>query len=292
MVGNTDGTTTQMYYLSNRCLDEFRQQFRWTLMQNEYNLVVSVPVVTTGDVSTNSAVITNIPSTTGIEANYWMVSGDTIPTAARVRSVDSATQVTMTMEATGTATGTALTFAKDTYPVPADFDWFNNQTMWDRTNHWSLLGPDSPQADQWHRSGIFTTGPRRNWRKLGALANTFRIWPQPAEIVSPLQLVFEYISLYAVARGGSLSAPAQYFTTDTDQPLLNDQAVIMGIQWMFWRAKGFNYVDMRNDWVDYVNRLGARDGGAPTLNLAKRINSLLISPSNIQDGNWPGTPQG
>jgi hypothetical protein len=289
VIGNADPTTVQMLYLANRALDEMRRMNRWTVCQFEYNLIVDVPIITTGNIAANSAVITNIPSTSGILADYFAVSGNAIPQAARVLSVDSATQVTMTMEMTGDAqTDIPLTFARDTYPIPTDFDFFNNRTMWDRTNRWELLGPDSPQIDQWHRSGIVATGPRRHYRKIGPYTSNFRLWPQPVEITSPLQMVFEYLSLNGVMVNGSASTFAQYFANDDDQPLLDDQGVILGIKWMFWEVKGFNYAAMQNRWLDYMYRLAARDGAAPTLQLARRENVLLISPNNIQDGFFPG----
>lgn len=295
----SDLTGTQMGALANRVLDELRQMARWTTLQFEYDLVVSIPITTTGSMAAGSAVITAIPSTTGITAKFFTVSGAGIPPAARIISVDSATQVTMSMENTNTAvvTGTDLIFAKDTYPMPSDFDWFNNDTMWDRTNHWRLNGPDSPQVDQWHLSGIVATGPRRNWRKLGPYANQFRLWPAPTEIVAPLQMVFEYISLNAVSVSGGATVPvvpatyAQYFQNDDDICLLNEQAIIMGIKWMFWEIKGFgSYITLQNRWIDYVNRLAGRDGGASILSLARRTESNLISPANIPDGNWPSQP--
>lgn len=289
VIGNTDPTTVQMYNLTNRVLDELRRMNRWTVQQFEYNLVVNVPVITTGDVTQNSPVITNIPSTTGIVANFFMVSGNGIPQAARVLSVDSATQVTLTMEVSGdTAAGQALTFAQDTYPMPVGFDWFNNRTMWDRTNRWELLGPDSPQMDQWHRSGIVATGPRRHFRKIGPYADQFRIWPQPVEITEPLQLVFEYLSIAAVAVHGSSTTFAQYFQNDDDQPLLDDQAIILGLKWMFWEVKGFNYAAMQARWIDYVDRQIARDGAAKTLQLVNRVDPIFVSGANIQDGFFPG----
>jgi hypothetical protein len=289
VVNNADPTTVQMFNLANRVLDTLRRMNRWTVQQFEYNLVVNVPVITTGNVTQNSAVITNIPTTVGLAANFWAVSGNGIPQAARIQSVDSTTQVTLDMEVTGASTtGMQITFAQDTYPMPVGFDWFNNRTMWDRTNRWELLGPDSPQLDQWHRSGIVATGPRRHFRKLGPYADQFRIWPQPVEIVNPLQLVFEYLSIAAVAVNGSNTTFAQYFANDDDQPLLDDQAVVMGLKWMFWQIKGFNYADMKNDWIDYVDKLIARDGAAPTLQLTKRQNPIFISPANVQDGFFPG----
>ena len=291
VVNNSDPTTVQMFNLANRVLDTVRRMNRWTVMQFEYNLVVSVPVITTGDVTQNSAVITNIASgTSGLTAQFFMVSGNGIPQAARIQSVDSSTQVTLDMEVTGdSTTGMDITFAQDTYPMPTGFDWFNNRTMWDRTNRWELLGPDSPQLDQWHRSGIVATGPRRHFRQLGPYADRFRIWPPPVEIVNPLQLVFEYLSIAAVlTNGDQAQGYTQFFENDADQPLLDDQAIILGIKWMFWQIKGFNYADMKNDWIDYVKKMIARDGAAGTLNLVQRVNPIFISPANVQDGFFPG----
>jgi len=289
VVGNTDATTTQMFNLANRVLDDLRRDNRWTAMQFEYDLIVSTPITVTGDTTQNSAVIQNIsPSTAGLDMNY-AISGPGLLQDARVKTVDSSTQLTMTMESVGdNLTGGTFLFGRDTYLVPSDFDFFNNDTMWDRTNQWRLLGPDSPQIDQWHRSGIVSTGPRRHWRKLGPYASTFRLWPAPFEIASPLQLVFEYLSLNAVNVNGAGTTFAQYFTSDTDTPLLDDQAIIMGIKWMFWEIKGFNSLPMQNRYVDYVSKLAARDAGAPTLTMVRRVAPIYLSPANVQDGNWPG----
>lgn len=287
VVNSTQQTTIQMYAYANQEIEELRQRHNWTALQNEYNLVVSPPTITTGDVGLNSAVITNIPSTAGLEAQYWQVAGASIPVAARILSVDSPTQITMTMEATGATAGTALTFSKDTYPEPSNFDHFINNTWWDRTNRWSLLGPDSPQLDQWHRSGIVATGPRRHFRQLGALANNYRIWPPPAEITEPLQLVFEYISFDCVYVLGT-AVTSKYFNNDDDIPILNDRAITMGIKWRFWEQKGFDFSVKRTDYDTYVERLAARDGGKNMLSLVNNQASILVNSFQVQDGFFPG----
>jgi hypothetical protein len=293
--GATDSTGTQMGALANRVLDEIRRVNRWTALQFEYNLVVTPVVSTTGNLQPESPVITGIPNTAGLAAYSWACQGPGVPAAARILSVDSPTQITMTMENTNTevVTDATVQFAQDTYPMPVGFDWYNNRTMWDRTNRWELLGPDSPQMDQWHRSGIVVTGPRRHFRQIGPgvgiYADQFRLWPAPYELQTPLQLVFEYLSLAAVNQQGQNSVFQQYFTNDADTPLLDDQAIIMGIKWMFWEAKGFGaYATLQSRWVDYVERLAARDGAAPTLNVVKRVNPIFISPANVQDGFFPG----
>lgn len=294
VVGNTDATTQQMFALANRVLDELRRcnPTGWTAMQFEYDLVVPVPISTTGNLATiNTNTISGIPDTSSILANYFSVSGSDIPQGARVQEVVDANTIIMNMEATNTdaSLGQTFDFAMDTFPEPTGFDWMQNRTMWDRTNRWELIGPDSPQMDQWHRSGIVTTGPRRHFRQVGPYANNWRIWPPPNEISTPLQLVFEYLSLYAVRVNGSATSFAQYFVNDADTCLLDEQALIMGIKWMFWEIKGMgSYVTLQNRWVDYVDRLIARDGAAPTLQLAKRMSPVFISPANVQDGFFPG----
>jgi len=295
--GVTDTTGIQMGALANRVLDELRRMNRWSFLQKEYDLVVNTATITTGNMAAQSAVITNIPTTAGLTAQDWQVVGAGISAASRIQTVDSISQVTCTMENTNAATltGTPITFAQDTYPLPSGIDFFNNRTFWDRTNRWELIGPDSPQIDQWHRSGIVATGPRRHYRILqgvntstGALQDMVRFWPSPVEIANPLQLVFEYLSEFSVAVSGTTTY-GQYFTTDTDTCLMDENAITMGIKWMFWEVKGFgSYMTLQGRWVDYVDRLIARDGAAPTLQLVRRMNPLFVSPNNITDGFWPG----
>lgn len=290
IIGNTgDKTAQQLLAYAQAELEELgRHDHNWTNLSFEYNLVVSPPTVTTGDITENSPIITNIPDTSALSANYFSVSGDFLPVAARILSVDSATQVTMTMEATGTQVGADLTFAQDMYPEPSDFDHFINDTWWDRTNRWKLLGPMSPQVDQWHLSGIVATGPRRFFRQIGPFPNQYRIWPPPAEITSPLQLVFEYQSINRVRVHGSTTNFAFLFANDDDIPLLDDRLLIAGMKWRFAESKGFNWLSKRKEYDDMVQRFISRDGGAPKLSLARRPDNILISPLNVQDGFFPG----
>lgn len=290
VIGNSDVTTNQLLGFAQSEIEALRKKKEngWTALQTLFNLVVAIPLETTGDTTDNSAVITNIPSTATISVDNFIVQGEDIPVAARILSVDSATQVTMNMVATGTAVGVDLLFAKDTYALPADFDHYINRTMWDRTNRWELIGPDSPQIDQWHQSGIVTTGPRRHWRQLNKLTNKFRLWPPPAEITSPLQLVFEYISKYSVSVQGSAVNFAELWANDADICVLDDRAIIMGIKWRFWEQKGFNWLSKRDEYDRFVDTLIAQDGGALTLSLVRRSDPFLLSPNNVQDGFFPG----
>src|SRR6185437_13837938 len=287
--GATNLQTVQLLSLVNRCGDSLKRDHEWTMLQSLFTLDVTAPTVTTGNVSVGSPVITNIPDTSAITAETFVVTGSDLPVAARVLSVDSPTQVTMDMVATGTVSNTTLTFAKDTYPEATDFDRFINGTAWDRTNRWALLGPDSPQLDEYHRSGIVTTGPRRHFRQVGNLvAGTYRLWPAPQLIDTPFQIAWEYLSLNWVRENGGATLAAS-MVNDDDTPLLDSQALILGTKWRFLEAKGIpTAASMQVEYRDYVEQLKGRDGGAPTLNMGRRFEPYLLSPWNVQDANWPG----
>lgn len=292
IIGNNDSTTQQMLAFAQAEIEELgrKNEEGWTALTFEYNLVVSPPVLTTGNVTQNSPIVTGIPSTTSLEALFFTAAGSFIPVGARILSIDSATQITMTMNATGTQNGANITFAKDMYPEPTDFDHFIDRTWWDRTNRWQLLGPLTPQIDQWHLSGIVAFGPRRFFREVGPYANTYRIWPPPAEIVNPLQLVFEYQTINRIRVSGSNTEFAFLWANDADIPLLDDRLIIAGIKWRFWEQKGFNWLSKRKEYDDMVERAIARDGGSSILSLAREPGSTLITPLNVQDGFFPAGP--
>lgn len=280
-----DLTVKQLVALANREGQNLFRDYDWTVIQVPFIINVEFPTETTGDVTINSAIVTNIPSTTGLSTSY-AVSGTGQPQAQRVAEVLSSTSVRLEMESTATEAGTALTFAKDTYDLPDDFDHYIGQTWWDRTNHWRLIGPDSPQMDEYLRSGIFATGPRIRWRQVGHTPNAWRIWPPPTSESTPDALVFEYISNGWVKRiNGTYGSQ---FTADTDEPIIDPQAMILGIKWRLWQIKGFNYAAMQAEYVDYVAQLKARDGGSPDLFMNRRTGPFLIGTQNVQDGFWPG----
>jgi hypothetical protein len=124
-----------------------------------------------------------------------------------------------------------------------------------------------------------------------SLNNQYRLWPAPVEIVEPIQLVYEYLSTNWVNMTGStVSTGTNFvFSSDLDVPFLDDRALIYGIKWRFKKIKGYGgWENDRNDYVDFVDRLIARDGGAATLSMVKRVHPIFISPANVQDGFFPG----
>lgn len=74
------------------------------------DLFAAITVSTTGNTTSGSPIITNIPSTTGMRAGH-AVSGTGIPSATAILTVDSATQITLNKNATSSNTGGAFVVA-------------------------------------------------------------------------------------------------------------------------------------------------------------------------------------
>lgn len=287
----TDLQTIQMFQLVNRGLTELRNMNErgWTDLMKTYVITVGPALTTTGTYSTGGTTITAIPSTATLTpAASYQVSGSFLNQATRVLSVDSATQVTIDVPTSGAATAGTIVFTRDTFGLPSDFDHYIGDTWWDVTNHWILFGPDSPQRYQQEVSGIVTTGPRRHFRQLGrATGNNYRLWPPIATQENNFSLEFQYISLYAVqAVAGTYQ---QRFTADTDVPTLEDEMLVMDLKWRFFQIKQLDYAPLQAEFLDYVNRRIAQDGGNTVLSLAHGgVSDYLISPAQVPDGNWPG----
>lgn len=292
VVGSQDLQVIQLLALMNRDGNEtYRQPPEgWKSMQGEYIINLETPINVTGTVVEGSTLVTGVSSTAGIVANAYSVSGNGMPAAQRVLEIVDSTPaagiIRLEMESVATAAATALTFARDTYELPSDFDRYIPHTWWDRTNHWMLIGPQSPQFDQWQRSGIVTTGPRLRWRQIGAGRTAFRLWPPPTATSTPDALVFEYVNDgWVMHIDGTLG---NRYTADTDITLFDDQIPILGCKWRMWQIKGFEFGPLQQECIDFVNREIARDGGMPDLSMTRRRFPYLISSANVQDGSFPG----
>lgn len=282
-ISSTELQPQQFAALANRLGDTLMRRLSWTALEKEYVLSIVAPTVTTGNTLSGSRVVTNIPSTAGL-SSYYSMTGSGIQQAARIATVDSGTQITMNEPANATATGVTLTFSQDTYALPADFQNFVDRTQWDRSRRWELRGPMSPQEYQWIVSGIVATGPRRRFRQKDS---TFIMWPPPSSQDTPAILSFEYLSDYWAADSGGTAK--RRFTADTDTCVWPDELMVMGLKWMFFQAKGFEYTLLRKEFESVLEIASGQDGGAPTLDMSRRKYPIFISPANVPDAGF-GNP--
>lgn len=297
VAGATDAQTVQMLALLNAVGADLLTRHEWTALQTQAIITVEAPMVTTGNTFDGGAAVYNVPTFPSGPATSYLVIGNGFPTSTRVVSAGSVvpfsdTTIITDTPATETQTAADIVISRDTYEVPEDFITFVNDTQWDRGNHWKLVGPMSPQMDQWQRSGIVATGPRRRFRQVGRNNEVFRLWPPPAQNDTPGPLVYEYLSSYWVqsdpALSSGVSTPKGSYTADGDISVFDDRLLIEGLKWRFFAAKGFDYTSQLSLWNNQLQVAMARDGGAGILPLNRRRFPFLISPAQVQDGNWPG----
>ena len=277
VAGNTSTDVVQQLALLNAVGYELQRKYLWEALNKEYRFTTSY-LTTTGTVTSGSAVITSIPSTSTLAAGSWMVSGIGIPNDCYISSVNSSTQVTLNQAATISGTAVNLTFGKTKYALPSDFDRQIDRTQFDKSKRWEMLGPETPEQWQWLKSSYISTGPRIRYRILGG---TFQIWP----IVSTAEyLGFEYVSNeWATSASGTAQTS---FLADTDTCIFPDRLMVLGLKKKYFEIKGFDTTALTRDYEDELSIAKANDQGSPTLSMAPRVSSILIGWENIPDSNY------
>jgi hypothetical protein len=282
LIGNTDAQAKQILALAKREGKEFYgmahrlggwQELR---QQHIFNLT---PEVTgyTATTTEGSATLTNVSPTPFalVIVPPPVITGTGIPYDTRYSGL-SGNDIVMDSLATETGTGVALSFLYDTYSLPDDFAYFMQQTEWDRSFRWQLLGPTTGQEWQVLKSGISPTGPRRRFRVAG---NRIMIDPAPTETEA---LVFEYYSNAWCQ--SSIRDPQSTWEADDDYYSLDDDCFILGLQWRIKAKKGLDYTEEKEQYDMACERAIARNGGNRDLPLNARAQGInLLNSANVPD---------
>lgn len=177
---------------------------------------------------------------------------------------------------------------KGDYDLPTDWMYFKDQTQWDRTDHWPLLGPKSPQEWAWLKGSLAAALPRQRFR----VANDkFMLWPIPAApTVAPVEpyvppvLAMEYVVKNWVLKTGGVTV--DLITQDGDIVMYNPWLVIKFVKVKFYELKGFPTTGVQGDLMRIFNSLTGKDVGAKVLSLAPHYNSEYLGPWSVPDGSW------
>ena len=273
VIGNTSQDVQQILALLNRSGYDLVKEYDWQALELEYRFYTTA-VTTTCNTTNGSYVLTNIPSTTGLDNTYSIV-GTSIPQDTYVNNVIDSTSLTTTQLASATSVGGTVTFSKTIYPLPADYETITDNTHWDKTKHWQMLGPCDAQQWQWLKSGYISTGPRVRWRILG---NTFQIWPP---YNTQEYLGFEYRSKGWVrnAAGDVLNS----FQNDSDTSVLDSAVIAILTKLKYFQIKSFDTTSLQQDYIRYLNVAKANDKGSATLSFAPQPSAVLIGWANIPD---------
>jgi len=270
--GNTNQDVQQVLALMNRAGFDLVKEHDWQALELEYRFYTTA-ITTTCDTINNTYNLLNVGNVTGLNSNYSVV-GTNVPQDTYVESVAGST-VTVSQLASATSVGGTVTFSQTKYPLPPDFETITDNTHWDKTKHWQMLGPEDAQQWQWLKSGYISTGPRIRWRILGG---QFQIWPP---YNTQEYLGFEYRS-----KGWARSATDQVknsFTADTDTTVLDDTVLVLATKLKYFQIKSFDTTALMQDYIRYLSVAKANDKGSATLSFAPYPSKVLIGYANIPD---------
>jgi hypothetical protein len=273
VAGNPSQDVQQILALMNRAGYDLVKEYDWQALELEYRFYTTA-VTTTCDTTAGTQVLTAIPSTTGLDNTYSIV-GTAIPQDTYIDTVLGSTSVSTTQQSSSTTTGGSVTFSKTIYDLPPDYETITDNTHWDKTKHWQMLGPVDAQQWQWLKSGYISTGPRVRWRILG---NTFQIWPP---YNTQEYLGFEYRSKGWVRNAAN--EVKNSFTVDTDTAVLDDTIMVLATKLKYFQIKSFDTTALQQDYMRYLSIAKANDKGSATLSFAPQPSAVLIGWANIPD---------
>ena len=273
VAGNPSQDVQQILALMNRAGYDLVKEYDWQALEVEYRFYTTA-VTTTCDTTNGTYILGNIPSTVGLDSTYSIV-GTNVPQDTYVDQVIDANTITTTQLSSATSYGGSVTFSKTIYDLPPDYETITDNTHWDKTKHWQMLGPVDAQQWQWLKSGYISTGPRVRWRILG---NEFQIWPP---YNTQEYLGFEYRSKGFVR--DSAGNVKNSFTADTDTTVLDDDVIALATKLKYFQIKSFDTTSLYQDYMRYLNVAKANDKGSATLSFAPQPSAVLIGWANIPD---------
>jgi hypothetical protein len=279
VAGNPNQDVQQVLALMNRQGYDLVKEYDWQALQLEYRFYTDAQTFVGATVSDSSYNIIVTGNATALNGNFTItgtgINQDTYVSSVTYDSGLNLSTIVMSQLASGTYLNVTFTFSQTKYPLPNDFETITDNTHWDKTKHWQMLGPEDAQQWQWLKSGYISTGPRIRWRILG---NKFQIWPP---YNTQEYLGFEYRS-----KGWARSVTDQVknsFTVDTDTTIFDDTVLVLGTKLKYFQIKGFDTTSLQQDYFRYLNVAKANDKGSATLSFAPYPSKVLIGYANIPD---------
>ena len=280
VIGNTDKTVSQLLIHATRVGEDLAARGSmndgWPVMRKEYTFNLVGYGGYSGNTTNGSNVITNMNTVANIALGMVGTSTAT-PYGVTVTAIDPVGMtVTLNQPALSANVGALFSFGNESYAIPVDADHFIQQTGWDRSFRWQLVGPLSAQEWQVLKSGISPTGPRLRYR---IMDGQIFVNPVPASLDN---LVMEYYSTgWCQSAAG---VPQTAWLADTDTPVLQDRLITLGTIARFLNRKGFDSSAAERDYEDAVEAAIGRAGGSRVLPINARAEPpILIGSANLPD---------
>ena len=168
------------------------------------------------------------------------------------------------------------------YDLPEDWLYFTDQTQWDQTNHWPLLGPKTAQEWAWLKGGLLAAAPRMRYR---VYQSKFWLWPVPGS--TDFTMSMEYVMKnWVISDATAPDTPAAMIVADGDEVMYHPWLFMKFLKLKFYELKGFDTTAPEADFMRMFMSLSGKSKGAPKLSLSPLYPPLFIGPWSIPDGSW------
>ena len=145
VAASTAADDIQQLALLNGLGNELARERDWQALTVEYQF--NTPTYSyTGTATINATTLTGMSSIVGLTTNF-QVTGVGVPQNTYVVTAIGTT-VTLSNTLTSTATGSYV-FSQTRFALPTAYDRLIDRTDWDKTQHWEMLGPETPQQMAW-----------------------------------------------------------------------------------------------------------------------------------------------
>lgn len=289
VIGNTDPQVIQLLALSNREGQEFSAMSGpwsgWPELNETYafNLVPVGPY--TGTMTPNSNIITNMSSTAGLVVNYGLAGNFIYPAAIVTGFTSNTVTMSIAPSCTEVTNNVSINFGQIQYPLPSDWQDFVSASAWDTNFRWQMLGPLSTQEQEVILRGISPVGPRIRWWINDRMIN---IQPLPGSTQTDL-ISFRYISTAWCTNSTGVPNPPAFpgvcrWQNDSDIYRWPENTQTLGVKWRFLRAKGLDYGEEYDTYVQARDRQMARSGSNRSLPTNASSHGIrLLSNQNVPD---------
>lgn len=173
----------------------------------------------------------------------------------------------------GTISTAASTVA---YNLPSDFDRIINETAWNATTKYPMIGVVSAKAWQDLKNNRTSTSSVCDYYRIRA--GQILIFPTPSATES---LIYEYVSNKPIESSGG-TAQTEWLA-DTDLPRLDDYLVELGIRWRFRKMNGKPYAEDMNEYNEIGLKEMSADGGRMRVySSPRKIRGVAVAyPENV-----------
>lgn len=166
------------------------------------------------------------------------------------------------------------------YPLPADWGYYIDQTQQNLSAKWPLSGPVSTQSWSYLENNL-----------VGATNIVYQV-RQGNLLLLPVPTAVVQLQLYYITNGwvSVTSAPGTYsdkVTKNDDVPLLDWLLLVKFVKVKLWESKGFDSTAFRQDFVNIWEALVGKDIGAPKLSTVGPWSNNQYGYANLPQASWP-----